>query len=111
MPDCSLREEVFLNVQPESPLAQLETIPSSPIASYMGEEDNLHPTTTSFHGAVESDKVSPDSPLLQTEQSQFSQLLPMRLVLQKSIREDEEEIDWTENCQRLEPEPYKARKD
>ena len=32
MPDHSFREVVFPNVQPESSLAQLEAIPSSPIS-------------------------------------------------------------------------------
>ena len=57
MPDHSLREEAFLNVQSKSPLAQLEAIPSSPIASYMGEEANPHLITTSLQVVVESDKV------------------------------------------------------
>ena len=41
-----------------------------------------HLTTTSFQGAVESDKVSPQPPLLQTEQPQLPQPLLSRLVLQ-----------------------------
>ena len=45
-PDHSLRE-VFTNIQLESPPAQLEAIPSSPIASYMGEEANSHLITAS----------------------------------------------------------------
>ena len=57
-PDHSLREEVFPNVQPESPLVQLEVIPSSFIASYMGEEVSLHFTTPSLQVLVESDKVT-----------------------------------------------------
>jgi len=36
---------------------------------------------TSFQVAVESKKVSPQPPLLQTKQSQFPQLLLIRLVL------------------------------
>jgi len=50
--------------------------------SYPGEEANPYLTTTSFQAAVESDKVSPERPLLQSEQSLFPQLLPIRLVLQ-----------------------------
>jgi len=41
-PDHSLGENFFPNIQPESPLAQLEAIPSNPIASYAGEEADLH---------------------------------------------------------------------
>mgnify|MGYP001861021948 CR=1 FL=1 len=39
-PYHSLDEELFPNIQTESSLEQLETILSSPIASYMGEEAN-----------------------------------------------------------------------
>ena len=42
LPDNSLRE-VFPNVQCESTLVQLEAIPSSPIASYIGKR--LTPTS------------------------------------------------------------------
>ena len=43
----------FPNIQPEHPLAQLEAIPSHPLASYMGEEANTHLTTTSLQAVVE----------------------------------------------------------
>ncbi|KAK4820222.1 hypothetical protein QYF61_021727 [Mycteria americana] len=52
------------------------------IASYLGEETDPHLSTTSFQAVVESDKVSPQPPLLQTKQSQFPQPLLIRLVLQ-----------------------------
>jgi len=45
------------------------------------EEGDPHPTTSSFQVVVESNEISPEPPLLQTEQSQFPQLLPIRLVL------------------------------
>jgi len=51
---------------------QLEAIASRPIASYLAEETNNHLTTTSFQVVVESEKVSPQLPLLQTEQLQSS---------------------------------------
>ena len=57
MPDYSL-EEIFPNVQPESPLAQLEAVPSGPITGYTGEEADPYLTTVSFQGVVETDKVS-----------------------------------------------------
>jgi len=37
---------------------QLEAMSSHPIASYLGEETNIHFTTASFQVVVESDKVS-----------------------------------------------------
>jgi len=61
---------------------QLEAIASRPIAGYLGEETNAHLTTTSFQAVLESNKVSPQPPLLQTEQPWFLQLLLIRLVLQ-----------------------------
>ena len=45
-----------------------------------------HFTTTSFQVAVASDKVSPQPPLLQTEQPQFSQLLLIKLGCGVSLR-------------------------
>ena len=56
----TLREEVFPNVQPESPLVQLKAIPSSPTASYTGEEARFPLTTTSLQVVVESNEVSPE---------------------------------------------------
>ena len=53
-----------------------------PIAGYWGEETNTHLLTPSCQGAGESEKVSPQSPLLQTEQPQLLQLLLMGLLLQ-----------------------------
>ena len=44
-------------------MAKLEAIPSSSIASYMGEEADLHLATTSFQITVESNKISSEAPL------------------------------------------------
>ena len=76
------REVVFPNVQPESSLAQLEAIPSSPITIHMREEADAQLTTTSLQVVIESNMVSPEPPLLQTEQSQLLQPLLIRPVLQ-----------------------------
>ena len=81
MPDSSLRK-AFPNVHLESPLAQLEAFPSSPTDGYMGEEADSHLAKTSLQVIVESDKFSPEPPLLQTEQSQLPQPLLIRLVFQ-----------------------------
>jgi len=61
VPDHSFREEILSDIHPESPLVQLQVVPSSPVASYMGEgADTLPPpTTASFQTVVENDKVSP----------------------------------------------------
>ena len=64
VPDHPFRKVVFPNVQPEPSLAQLEAIPSSPITSHMREEADPQLTTTSFQVVIESNKVSPEPPLL-----------------------------------------------
>ena len=70
--DYSFRSEIFPNIQPEPPLAQLETILSSPITSYMGEEADPHLTIISFQVVVESSKVTAEPPLFPAIQLQFS---------------------------------------
>jgi len=82
MPDHSFGIEIFSSILSKPPLAQLKAISSHPITSYLGKETNTHLTTTSLQLVVESDKVSPQPPLLQTEQPQLPQLLLIRLVLQ-----------------------------
>ena len=64
---------------------QLEAIASCPIISYLGEETNTHLTATSFQVVVESDKVSPQPSLLQTEQPQCPPLLLIRLAVRCSL--------------------------
>ena len=81
MLDNPFGEESFCNIQSKHPLAQLEAISFHPITCYLGEETNTHLATTSFQVAVESDKVSPQPPFLQAEQSQLPQLLLTGLVL------------------------------
>ena len=51
------------------------------IACYLGEETNPHLATASFQAVVESDKVSPQPPVLQAKQLQFPQPLLIRLLL------------------------------
>jgi len=82
VPDHSFGEEVVPNMQPEPPLVQLEAIHSS--SSIVTWEKRLSPhlTTTSFLVAVDSDKVSPELPFLQTKQSQFPQ--PSEVLAQPS---------------------------
>ena len=54
MPHHSSGEEIFPNMQPESPMAQLEAIPSCPITSYMEEEADPHLSTTFLQAAITS---------------------------------------------------------
>ncbi|KAK4826281.1 hypothetical protein QYF61_006728, partial [Mycteria americana] len=75
MLDNPFSEEIFSNIQSKPPLAQLEAIPSRPIACYLAEETNAHLSTASFQVVVESDKVSPQPPFLQAKQPQFPQPL------------------------------------
>jgi len=78
----SFSKEIFHNIQSKSPLVQLEAISSCPITGYPEEETNTHLSTTSFQAVVESNKVSPQPPLLQTKQPQFLQPLLISFVLQ-----------------------------
>jgi len=61
--------------EPEIPLVQLEAIPSSLITSYTTEEADPNLSTTSFRVVIVINKVSPEPPLLQPEQSQLPQPL------------------------------------
>ena len=63
VPDHSFRKIVFPNVQPKSPLAQLEAIPSGPLNSYAREEADPQLTTTSLQLVTESNNVSPEGGL------------------------------------------------
>ncbi|KAK4825740.1 hypothetical protein QYF61_002179 [Mycteria americana] len=82
MLDNPFSEVKFPNIQSKPPLAQLEAISSRPITCYLGEETDPHLSTTSFQAVVESDKVSPQPPFLQTKQPQFPQPILISLVLQ-----------------------------
>ncbi|KAK4826124.1 LOW QUALITY PROTEIN: hypothetical protein QYF61_005276 [Mycteria americana] len=79
MLDNPFGEEIFPNIQSKPPLVQLEAISSRPITCYLGEETNAHLATASFQAVVESNKVSPQPPLLQAKQSQLPQPLLIRL--------------------------------
>ena len=63
-------------LQPKPPLAQLEAIPFCPITSYLQKEADLQLPIDSFQVVAESNKVSPEPPLLQTKQPQFPQATP-----------------------------------
>ncbi|XP_064915925.1 ADP-ribose glycohydrolase MACROD2 isoform X6 [Columba livia] len=71
---------MFPNIQCEPPLAQLEAIFSRPMTCYSGEETNALHATTSFQVVADSDKVSPQPPVLQAEQPQAPQPLLIRLI-------------------------------
>jgi len=75
MSDHSFSKEIFLNIQFKLPLVQFEAISSRPITSYLAEETNTGLTATSFQVVVESSKVPPQPPLLQTKQPKLPQLL------------------------------------
>jgi len=67
--------EIFPNIQSKPALVQREVGSSCPITCYLGEETNTHPTATFLQVVLESDKVSPQPPLIQTKQPQFPQPL------------------------------------
>ena len=80
VPYRPFREKAFPNIQPESPLVQLEAIPSCPITVIW--EKRLAPTSPQHLSVVESNEITPEPPPFQTEQSQLPQLLLLRFVLQ-----------------------------
>jgi len=57
--DNFFSEETFPNTRHKLPMVQLEAISTCPIACYLGEEVDTHPTITFFQVVVESSKVSP----------------------------------------------------
>ncbi|KAK4814535.1 hypothetical protein QYF61_022254 [Mycteria americana] len=75
-------KKIFPNIQSKPPMVQLEAISSCPITCYLGEETDPHLSTTSFQVVVESNKVSPQPPLLQAKPPQLPQPLLIRLLLQ-----------------------------
>lgn len=56
MSDNPFGKEMFPSIQSELPLKQLEAGSSCPSACYVGEETNVHLTTSSFQ-EIESSKV------------------------------------------------------
>ncbi|KFV76056.1 Calcyphosin-2, partial [Dryobates pubescens] len=74
--------ELFSNIQPESPLVQPETVSSCSGTACLGEETNIRLSTTSLQVVVESNKVTPESPLLQAKQPQLPQPLLVGLMFQ-----------------------------
>lgn len=60
MPNNLFCEEILYVIQPESPLALLEAVPSCPVTDFLGQGADPHLATTSFKETLESHKVSPD---------------------------------------------------
>lgn len=69
--DSPLGDEVFPNLQSKPPLVQFEPISSCSIACPLQEETDTHLAMTSFQVIAESEKVSPDSSLLQDKRPSF----------------------------------------
>ncbi|RMC18685.1 hypothetical protein DUI87_04581 [Hirundo rustica rustica] len=74
--------DFFPNIQSKPPTAHPEAISSTSVNCYLEKENKLHLDTISLQVKTESDEVSPETPFLQAESSQFPQLFPMGLVLQ-----------------------------
>ena len=60
-------EDFLPDVQLEPSLSQLEAVSSCPVASYLGEEADLHLVASSFQEVGGGDVVSPELPLLQAK--------------------------------------------
>ena len=66
-------KEVFPDIQPKSPLVQLETISPCPVTCHQWEETNPTLAVNTFQILEDSNNVSPQSPFPQTKQPQFLQ--------------------------------------
>ena len=73
-----LEKKLSLKSNLNLPWHNLKTFPLAPL---LAEEADFHLATASFQVVVESNKVSPEPPLLQTKQFQFPQPLLIRLLL------------------------------
>ncbi|KAJ7402779.1 hypothetical protein BTVI_83504 [Pitangus sulphuratus] len=69
-----LHEEPFSNIQPKPSLTQLQTIPSGPVTGHYREEISAYPSSSSQEKVADCNEVSPQSPLLQAEQTKCPQL-------------------------------------
>ncbi|KAJ7414114.1 hypothetical protein WISP_86616 [Willisornis vidua] len=73
MPNYSLCKEFLSDIQTKLSLTELKPVLSCSTVGCVREETNPHLATTTFQVVVESDKVSPEPPLLQAKQSQVPQ--------------------------------------
>jgi len=80
-----------LNIQTELPLAK----PLPLVLLLVTWEKRLTLAITFFQAVVDSDEVVSEPPLLQNEQSQLSQPLPIRLVLQILQQQKGNNFLWT----------------
>lgn len=71
-------QRIFPDIQPESPLVQLEAIPSSLIASYVGEEADSPPHHNLLLDSCRELKVTPKPPLLSRWHDSCSFCMAMR---------------------------------
>lgn len=65
----SKQSKKFFNIQSNHHLSQLEVSSSCPLTVGTAEETELHLTTTSFRGVLQSDEIPPEP--LQSKQIQF----------------------------------------
>lgn len=61
-------EEILTHIQPNPPMAQLQTIFSHPKICCFGEQTNLHVTKTPLQVVIESDKFNTHLSVLQAKQ-------------------------------------------
>lgn len=70
MLDHTLCEEIIPDIQPKTPLTQLETFSLCPITCHLRKGTDTLLTATSSQIVVESDEVSPQTSFLWTEKTQ-----------------------------------------
>ncbi|KAJ7417647.1 Calcium uptake protein 3, mitochondrial [Pitangus sulphuratus] len=69
VPNHPLGEEPFSNIPPKPSLTQLQTIPSDPVTGHHREEVGACSLSSPHKKVVDCNEVSPQSPLLQAEQT------------------------------------------
>lgn len=86
LPAHTFSGEFSPNIQPHTPLAQLEAISCPPVTCCLGGETELLLTKTSFQVDAEGDGVPPYLHFLQAKHSQLPHLLHTRLVLRTLLQ-------------------------
>ncbi|KAJ7420327.1 hypothetical protein BTVI_21861 [Pitangus sulphuratus] len=69
VPNHPLGEESSSNIQLKPPLTQIHTTPLGPVTGHLREEISACPTSSPHKEVVDCNEVSPQSPLLQDEQT------------------------------------------
>ncbi|TRZ22785.1 hypothetical protein HGM15179_004301 [Zosterops borbonicus] len=73
VPNHPLGEKPFPDIESKPPLTQFQAIPLGPVTGYQGKEINVFPFSSPHEEVADCNEVSPQSSLLQAEQTKSSQ--------------------------------------